>query len=110
MGAMRKSKGTNIKLLVLRYCRNLNYSIFSMICGILSVIIYHYFNLFDNHVLFKFVGFYDWYTIHQWIVLCSIGIVGYLAQITMTFSAQKLEARLSSFIRSSDIIWTYIFG
>eukprot|EP01084_Bolivina_argentea_P240062 403385_1 len=102
--SMRKSKGTHIKLLVL------SYSIFSCVAGILSTIIYHYLHAFENHVLFKFVGFNGWNEIKQWLVLLGMGIVGYFAQTTMTFSAQKLQAGLSSFIRSSDIIWSYIFG
>eukprot|EP01084_Bolivina_argentea_P266210 451453_1 len=51
-------------------------------------------------------------TLNKWedyVCLLSIGIVGYLAQYTITVGAQLLPAGLSSLLRSTEIIWAYIW-
>eukprot|EP01084_Bolivina_argentea_P248632 415942_1 len=47
-------------------------------------------------------------TVNDFICLCSIGIVGYCAQWSLTKASQILPAALSSLLRSTDIIWTYL--
>ena len=45
----------------------------------------------------------------EWGVLIGIGIVGYLANVTMTYSAQLIQSGLSSLLRSTDTLFSYIF-
>ena len=59
-------------------------------------------------LLFIFQHFYLLYTIYDYICLLSIGCIGYLAQWSLTKSSQILPAALSSILRSTEILWTYL--
>ena len=54
----------------------------------------------------KFIGLFSW---KDYIGMCGIGFVSYCAQWTFNKSGQLIQANLSSIIRSTDIIWTYIW-
>lgn len=45
----------------------------------------------------------------EWLLLFSAGIVAYLANLTQVISAQLLQSGLSSLLRSTDTIYSYIF-
>eukprot|EP01084_Bolivina_argentea_P055708 102083_1 len=91
--SMRKSKNTSSNALVL------SYSIFCIIEGYLSSFFMQKFYISSNILNWK-----------HYTTLCGIGIIGYIANVSMTYSAQRIEAGISSFIRSSDIIYSYLWG
>ena len=69
----------------------LSYSIFCIISG---AIIPFIFNTFYINYAFNFIDF---------IVLFSIGLTGYLSNLLMTISLQKIQAGIGSIIHSSDV-------
>jgi len=102
---MRKLQHTNIKILIM------SYSIFSVVIGVSSTLVFRACQTtFFGATQFRFVGLTEWEFAKEWAVVIAMGVIGYFAQTTLTFSAQILEASVSSFIRSSDIIWAYCFG
>ena len=93
--AMRKSKHLCANILVL------SYSVFSVIEGYLSYLLTETNKLNMNYKIF------EW---NDCMTLFGIGLIGYIANVSMTYSAQRIEAGIASFIRSSDIIYAYIWG
>ena len=59
-------------------------------------------------IMLLFQNFYGLFTVYDYICLLSIGCIGYLAQWNLTKASQLLPAALSSILRSTEILWTYL--
>ena len=91
---IKLAKGANVMFLVI------SHGLFCIIEGIIMMLLFQ---------KFEVNGLFVNPSVVSWCLMISIGFIGYIGQWTLNKSAQLIPAGISSLLRSSDMIWTYIW-